>query len=108
MTARQKLGHPARLCGFRLLPVSAYAEIAHPGEMSRHRLSARDRVAFGDLQHDPSAVPGPWPRHGRPVKHDIESRPAIEDWPARPVTDAEIDVFTAGSSDFFDKLFGPS
>ena len=54
-------------------------------------------------------VPGPWPRLGRPVKHDVESWRVVDDWPARvPVTDAEIDVFEAWFGDLFDELFGPS
>jgi hypothetical protein len=56
----------------------------------------RDRAAFGELPADLYVVPGPWPRLGRPVKHDVETWSVVDDWPARvPVTDAEIDVFEA-------------
>jgi hypothetical protein len=69
--------------------------------MARHRLSSRDRAAFGELPPDFYIVPGPWPRLGRPIKHDVESWRVIDDWPARvPVTDAEIDVFEACSAIF--------
>ena len=54
-------------------------------------------------------VPGPWPRLGRPVKHDVETWRVVDDWPARvPVTAAELDVFEAWFGDVFDELFGPS
>ena len=69
----------------------------------------RDRAAFGELPPDLYVVPGPWPRLGRPVKHDVETWRVMDDWPARvPVTDAEIDVFEAWFGDLFDELFGPS
>jgi hypothetical protein len=68
--------------------------------MSRHRLSPRDRAAFGELPPDFYIMPGPWPRLGRPLKHDVETWRVIDDWPALvPVTDAEID-------DLFDELLG--
>ena len=77
--------------------------------MSRHRCPLRDRAAFGELPADLYVVPGPWPRLGRPVKHDIEAWRVLDDWPARvPVTDAELDVFEAWFGDVFDELFGPS
>jgi hypothetical protein len=44
---------------------------------------------FCELPPDPYVVPGPWPRLGRPLKHDVETWHVIDDWPARvPVTDA--------------------
>ena len=50
----------------------------------------------------------PWPRLGRPVKHDFETWRVIDDWPACvPVTEAEIDVFEAWFGDLFDELLGP-
>jgi hypothetical protein len=76
--------------------------------MSRHRSPLRDRAAFGELPPDLYVVPGPWPRLGRPVKHDVETWRVGDDWPARvPVTDAEVDVFEAWFGDLFDELFGP-
>jgi hypothetical protein len=51
----------------------------------------------------------PWPRLGRPVKHDVETWRVVDDWLERvPVTDAEIDVFEAWFGNLFDELFGPS
>ena len=77
--------------------------------MSRHRSPLRDRAAFGELPADLYVVPGAWPRLGRPVKHDVETRRVVDDWPARvPVTEAEVDVFEAWFGDLFDELFGPS
>ena len=77
--------------------------------MSRHRSSLRDRATFGELPADLYVLPGPWPRLGRRVKHDVETWRVVDDWPARvPVTDAEVDVFEAWFGDVFDELFGPS
>jgi hypothetical protein len=77
--------------------------------MSRHRSSLRDRAAVGELPSDLYVVPGPWPRLGRPVKHDVAVWRVIDDWPANvPVMDDEIDVFEAWFGDLFDELFGPS
>ena len=77
--------------------------------MSRHRSPLRDRATFGELPADLYVVSGPWPRLGRPVKHDVEAWRVVDDWPARvPVTDAEADVFEAWFGDLFDELFGPS
>ncbi len=77
--------------------------------MSRHRSPLRDRTAFGELPADLYVVSDPWPRLGRPVKHDVEAWRVQDDWPARvPVTDAEVDVFEAWFGDVFDELFGPS
>jgi hypothetical protein len=39
------------------------------------------------LPDDLYIVPGQWPRHGRPIKHDVESCTVTDDWPDRP--DAE-------------------
>jgi hypothetical protein len=77
--------------------------------MSRHRSSLRDRAAVCELPPDLYVVPRPWPRLGRPVKHDVAAWRVIDDWPARvPVMDDEIDVFEAWFGDLFDEQFGPS
>ncbi|MGH7913023.1 MAG: hypothetical protein ACREPW_00030 [Candidatus Binataceae bacterium] len=52
--------------------------------------------------------PEPWPRIGRPPKHDVQSWTVTDDWPDPvPITDAELDVFEAWFGDLFDELFGP-
>jgi hypothetical protein len=62
--------------------------------MFRHRSSLHDRTTFGELPADLYVVPGPRPRLGSPVKHDVEIWSFVEDWPARvPVSEAEVDVF---------------
>ncbi len=67
------------------------------------------RAEFGVLPDDLFIQDEPWPRIGRPVRHDVETWRVIDDWPARvPVTDAEIDVFEAWFGDLFDELFGPA
>ncbi len=69
--------------------------------MPRHRLSPRDRAVFGELPLDLYVMRGPWPRLGRPLKHDVETWRGIDDWPARvPVTYPEIDVLKFGSAIF--------
>ena len=73
--------------------------------MSRHHSPLRDRATFGELPADLYVVPGPWPRLGRPVKHDVETWRVVDDWPARvPVTDAEVEVFEAWFGDVFDEV----
>ncbi|MFZ5784522.1 MAG: hypothetical protein ACOY4R_30375 [Pseudomonadota bacterium] len=53
-------------------------------------------------------APAPWPRLGRPVKHDTEHWSVTDDWPERvPVAENELDVFEAWFGDLFDELFGP-
>jgi hypothetical protein len=38
-------------------------------------------------------VPGPWPRLGRPVKHDVATWRVVDDWPAYvPVMDDEVRI----------------
>ena len=70
----------------------------------RHR-----RAEFGALPDDLFIQDAPWPRFGRPIRHDVETWRVIDDWPARaPVTDTEIDVFEARFGDVFDELFGPA
>ena len=77
--------------------------------MSRHQSSLRDSATVGELPPDLYVAPGPWPRLGRPVKHDVATRRVIDDWPTYvPVMDDEIDVFNAWFGDPFDELFGPS
>jgi hypothetical protein len=59
--------------------------------MSRHQSSLRDSATVGELPPDLYVAPGPWPRLGRPVKHDVATRRVIDDWPAHvPVMDAEM------------------
>ena len=51
----------------------------------------------------------PWPRIGRPPKHDVETWTITDDWPEPiPVARAELDVFEAWFGDLFDELFGSS
>ena len=70
--------------------------------MSRHHSSLRDRTEAGVLPDDLYVVPGPWPRIGRPPKHDLETWRVTDDWPEHvPVTDAEMDVFEAWFGDLF-------
>lgn len=70
----------------------------------RHR-----RAKFGVLPDDLFILDEPWPRIGRPVKHDVQTWRVVDDWPARmPVTEAELDVFEAWFGDLFNELFGPS
>jgi hypothetical protein len=53
-------------------------------------------------------MPSPWPRRGRPAKHEVETWRVIDDWPQRvPVTQAEVDVFEAWFGDLFNEFFGP-
>jgi len=60
--------------------------------MSRHRYPSRDRATFGELPPGLYVAPGPWPRLGGPVKHDVETWRVVDDRPARvPVTDPEIE-----------------
>jgi len=50
----------------------------------------------------------PWPRAGRPPKHDVENWTVTDAWPEHvPTTDAEFDVFEAWFGDLFDELFRP-
>jgi hypothetical protein len=76
--------------------------------MSYRRHAWHCRTAAGELPADLYVLPAPWPRRGRPVKHDVETWRVIDDWPQRvSVTQAEIDVFEAWFGDMFDELFGP-
>ena len=62
---------------------------------------------FGILPDDIYIQIEPWPRIGRPPKHDLSAWTVTDDWPERvPVTQAEMDVFEAWFGDLFDELFG--
>lgn len=75
--------------------------------MSCSRTSRPGRVECGTLPDDLFIVPGPWPRLGRPIKHDVGTWAVKDDWPERvPITDAELDVFETWFGDLFDELFG--
>jgi hypothetical protein len=80
--------------------------------MSRsHALRRKDRRDYphlGVLPDDLYIQFEPWPRNGRPAKHDVAAWTVTDDWPRRvPVTQAEVDVFEAWFGDLFDELFGP-
>ncbi len=76
--------------------------------MSHRRRAWHYRTAARELLADLYVMPDPWPRRGRPAKHDVEAWRVIDDWPQRvPVTQAEIDVFEAWFGDLFDEFFGP-
>ena len=69
---------------------------------------SRPRASLGILPDDLYIEPEPWPRIGRPPKHDVEAWTVTDDWPDPvPITDAELDVFEAWFGDLFDELFGP-
>ena len=69
---------------------------------------SRPRASLGVLSDDLYIELEPWPRIGRPPKHDIQSWTVTDDWPDPvPITDAELDVFEAWFGDLFDELFGP-
>lgn len=68
----------------------------------------RGHASLGVLPGDLSVQIEPWPRTGRPPKHNLETWTLTDDWPARvPVTDAEVDVFEAWFGGLFYELFGP-
>jgi len=76
--------------------------------ISNRRRVRHCRTVPGELPSDLYIAPVPWPRHGRPVKHEVETWRVIDDWPQRvPVTQAEVDVFEAWFGDLFDEFFGP-
>ncbi len=69
---------------------------------------SRQHISLGVLPDDLYIGPEPWPRIGRPPKHDVEAWAITDDWPDPvPITDAELDVFEAWLGDLFDELFGP-
>ena len=68
---------------------------------------SRSRITFGVLPDDLYVQFEPWPRIGRPPKHDLSAWTVTDDWPERvPVAQAEVDVFEAWFGDLFDELFG--
>jgi hypothetical protein len=73
-----------------------------------HRKDRRDYPHLDVLPDDLYVQLEPWPRIGRPPKHDVATWTVTDDWPRRvPVTEAEVDVFEAWFGDLFDELFGP-
>lgn len=55
---------------------------------------SRPRPSLGILPDDLYIPIEPWPRIGRPPKHDVEAWTVTDDWPDPvPITDAEFDVF---------------
>jgi len=69
---------------------------------------SRRAIGLGILPDDLYIPIEPWPRSGRPAKHDLSAWTVTDDWPdAVPITDAELDVFEAWFGDLFDALFGP-
>ena len=74
--------------------------------MSRNGMQHRGRASFRTLPDDLYLSLEPWPRIGRPPKHDLSAWTVTDDWPERvPVTQAEVDVFEAWFGDFFDEMF---
>jgi hypothetical protein len=68
----------------------------------------RSRANLGILPDDLYIPIGPWPRIGRPGKHDLSAWTVTDDWADPvPITDAELDVFEARFGDLFDEMFGP-
>jgi hypothetical protein len=69
---------------------------------------SRPRAILGILPDDLYIPIEPWPRIGRPAKHDPSAWTVTDDWPDPvPITDAELDVFESRFGDLFDELFGP-
>jgi hypothetical protein len=69
---------------------------------------SRPRTSLGVLPLDLHIEPEPWPRIGRPPRHDVEAWTVTDDWPNPvPITDAELDVLKAWFGDLFDEMFGP-
>lgn len=69
---------------------------------------SRPRASLGTLPDDLYIPIEPWPRFGRPAKHDLSVWTVRDDWPEPvPITNAELDVFEAWFGDLFDELFGP-
>ena len=68
---------------------------------------SRPRISLGVLPDDLYIMPEPWPRVGRPPKHDLSAWTVTDDWPEHvPVTQVELDVFEAWFGDLFDEMFG--
>ena len=75
---------------------------------NHQRKDRRDYPHLGVLPDDLYIRLEPWPRIGRPPKHNLSTWTVTDDWPeCIPVTEAEIDVFEAWFGDLFDELFGP-
>ena len=69
---------------------------------------SRPRASLGIFPEDLYIPTEPWPRIGRPAKHDLSAWTVTDDWSDPvPVIDAELDVFEAWFGDLFDELFGP-
>ena len=69
---------------------------------------SRRPVRLGILPDDLYIPIEPWPRIGRPVKHDLLAWTVTDDWADPvPTIDAELDMFEAWFGDIFDELFGP-
>jgi hypothetical protein len=61
------------------------------------------RASLGILPDDLYIEPAPWPRIGRPPKHDLSAWTVTDDWPKHvPIIDDELDVFEASCGDLFD------
>ena len=67
---------------------------------------SRPRAIPGILPDDLYIQFEPWPRIGRPPKHDLSGWIVTDDWPNQvPVTNAELEVFEAWFGDLFDEMF---
>lgn len=65
-------------------------------------------ASLGILPDDLYIPIEPWPRIGRPTKHDLSAWTVTDDWTKLvPVTESELYVFEAWFGDLFDELFGP-
>jgi hypothetical protein len=51
--------------------------------MSQLCSGRRLRIECDALPNDLYTVPAPWPRLGRPVKHDVRRWTVTDDWPER-------------------------
>ncbi len=70
---------------------------------------SQPRASLGVLPDNLSVGPKPWPRIGRPRKHDLGAWTITDDWPDPvPITNGGLDVFEAWFGDFFDELFVPT
>jgi hypothetical protein len=68
---------------------------------------SRRRASPGILPDDLYIPVEPWPRIGRPPKHDVKAWIVTDDWPDPvPIVDAELAMFEAWFGDLFDELFG--
>jgi hypothetical protein len=67
---------------------------------------SRPRVSPGVLPDDLHLPIQPWPRIGRPPKHDLSTWTVTDGWPQRvPVTGRDVDVFQAWFGDIPYELF---